>query len=120
MVLSNTGDQLIGDFEDILGLMSNVGQIQQAPAQSAIPNLLDDDLESIIDIDTMVNNTGPTSLMNTMTSLPVTPSTPSTSNQPSLDDLFGDLTMEPNASSLFYSSDKTLVLPKEVNTIVTT
>ena len=108
VVISNMGGQLLGDFDDFPGMMSNVGQIQQAPAQSTIPNLLDNDLESIMDIDPMVN-AGPASLVNTTTSAPA--------NRDSLDDLFGDLTVGTNASTLFYSSNQTLALPKEVRIV---
>jgi hypothetical protein len=115
VVIGNNVGSLIDDF-DILDPMPNApttttdafGHSQRAP--SAIPNLLDDELSSILGTDTNLLNTQ-TSMMSTNTSIPMNP--PTTSGN-LLDDLFGDLNLSPGVSGISYSANNTFALPKEV------
>jgi hypothetical protein len=122
VVIGGNVGSLIDDF-DILGPMPSapqttniIGQTQQR-APSAVPNLLDDELSSILGMDSNIGGAQtPQSHLpppTTTTSLPV--------NQPAksgnlLDDLFGDLNLGGGTSGLSYSysSTNTFVLPKEV------
>jgi hypothetical protein len=77
------------------------GQTQQR-ASSAIPNLLDEELSSILGTDS--------NIVNTQTSIPMNPSTGNL-----LDDIFGDLNLTTGGASAFsYSATTTFALPKEV------
>jgi hypothetical protein len=123
VVFGGNVGSLIDDF-DILGPMPNApittmnmaGQTQPR-APSAVPNLLDDELSSIMGLDSNIGGAQtPQSqfpMMNTTatTSLPV--------HQPAksgnlLDDLFGDLNLGGGSSGLSYSTTNTFALPKEV------
>jgi hypothetical protein len=87
------------------------GQTQQR-AQSAIPNLLDDELSSILGTDSNIGGFQTPSI-NTNTSVPVN-NRPTTSGGNLLDDLFGDLNLSAGAPGLSFSSSNTFALPKEV------
>ncbi|CAM4746515.1 unnamed protein product [Rotaria magnacalcarata] len=117
---ANVGS-LIDDF-DILGPMpttqqtitNNMGQAQPRAA-SAVPNLLDDELSSILAIDSNIGGAQtPQSqipIMTTATSFPINPA-PKSANL--LDDLFGDLNLGGGSSGLLYSGSSAFVLPKEI------
>ena len=117
IVISNNVGSLIDDF-DIMGPMPTLpstttdifGQIPQ-PTASNVPNLLDEELSSILGIDSNIGGTQ-TPMMNTNTSLPMNYSTTTSANE--LDDLFSSLYVNSTASSISYSTDKSFVLPKEV------
>jgi hypothetical protein len=117
MVISSNVGSLLDDF-DILSPMPNApstpvdifGQTQQR-AQSAIPNLLDDELSSILGMDSNIGNTQ-TPIINTNTSISMNSSTTTSANL--LDDIFGDLSLTTGASSLSFSANNTFALPKEV------
>lgn len=130
VVFGGNVGSLIDDF-DMLGPMptsshpTTTSLPDQIPgrAPSAVPNLLDDELSSILGTDSVVGGTqtpqpqmsmmglgGPTPPA-TSTSLPV--SQPAkTSNL--LDDLFGDLNLGGGSGGLTFSSNTTFALPKEV------
>ncbi|CAF4510152.1 unnamed protein product, partial [Rotaria sp. Silwood2] len=117
VVISSNVGSLIDDF-DILDPMPNTTsttidtyeQIQQR-TPSVVPNLLDDELSSILGIDSNISG-NQTSLMNTNTSLPMNRLTTSSGNE--LDDIFGDLNLNTATSAISFSNNNTLVLPKEV------
>ena len=128
VVIGGHVGSLIDDF-DILGPMPNtshnpttmMGQTQPR-APSAVPNLLDDDLSSILDID---SNTGghqtPQPQMSMQNTLPTTTMSLPVS-QPAkggnlLDDLFGDLSLGGGSTNLSYSNPNTFALPKEVRRV---
>jgi hypothetical protein len=121
VVFGGNVGSLIDDF-DILGPMPNaphtttntIGQTQPR-ATSAVPNLLDDELSSILGLDSNIGGAQtPQSqmpMMNTTTSLPM--------HQPAksgnlIDDLFGDLNLGGSVAGLSYSNTNTFALPKEV------
>ncbi|CAF3689884.1 unnamed protein product [Adineta steineri] len=121
VVINNNVGSLIDDF-DILGPMPNTSsqgidifsqtqQQQQQRAPSAIPNLLDDELSSILGIDSNMGNNS-TSNMNTNTSIP--PNRANTSGGNLLDDLFGDLNLSSGAPGISFSNNNTFAMPKEV------
>ncbi|CAF1427383.1 unnamed protein product [Rotaria sordida] len=117
VVISSNVGSLIDDF-DMLGPMSNTSSTTmntfehtQQQTSSAIPNLLDDELSSILGLDSNVGG-HQTPMMNTNTSLPINRLTTSTGND--LDDLFGDINLHTGPSSISFSSPNTLVLPKEI------
>jgi hypothetical protein len=120
VVIGGNVGSLIDDF-DMMGPMPTGPQTttnnggQRAP--SAVPNLLDDELSSILGTDTNIGGAQTPQpsmpMMNTTTSLPV--------HQPAksgnlLDDLFGDLNLGGGGSGLSYSNNSTFALPKEVRT----
>ncbi|CAF3951045.1 unnamed protein product [Rotaria magnacalcarata] len=117
---ANVGS-LIDDF-DILGPMpttqqtitNNMGQAQPRAA-SAVPNLLDDELSSILALDSNIGGAQtPQSqipIMTTATSFPINPA-PKSANL--LDDLFGDLNLGGGSSGLLYSGSSAFVLPREI------
>jgi hypothetical protein len=123
VVIGGNVGSLIDDF-DILGPMPNapttttniIGQTQPR-APSAVPNLLDDELSSILGIDSNIGGVQtpqsqiPTMNTTTTTSLPFTQ--PAKSGN-LLDDLFGDLNLGGGTSGLSYSNTNTFALPKEV------
>ncbi|CAF2869984.1 unnamed protein product [Rotaria sp. Silwood2] len=117
VVISSNVGSLIDDF-DILDPMPNTTSttidtyehIQQR-TPSVVPNLLDDELSSILGIDSNISG-NQTSLMNTNTSLPMNRLTTSSGNE--LDDIFGDLNLNTATSAISFSNNNTLVLPKEV------
>ncbi len=123
VVIGGNVGSLIDDF-DILGPMPNaphtttnmIGQTQPR-APSAVPNLLDDELSSILGLDSNIGGaqTPQTQLpvQNiTTTSLPISQPTKSGNL---LDDLFGDLNLGGVGGSNFsYSNTNTFALPKEV------
>jgi hypothetical protein len=110
VVISSNVGSLLEDF-DIFDPMPNApptagdifGQTQQR-APSAVPNLLDEELSSILGTDLNIPNT--------QTSMPINPSTTSTGNL--LDDIFGDLNLTTGASAFSFSPSNTFALPKEV------
>ncbi|CAF4524461.1 unnamed protein product, partial [Rotaria sp. Silwood2] len=116
VVISSNVGSLIDDF-DILDPMPNTTSttidtyehIQQR-TPSVVPNLLDDELSSILGIDSNISG-NQTSLMNTNTSLPMNRLTTSSGNE--LDDIFGDLNLNTATSAISFSNNNTLVLPKE-------
>lgn len=116
---SNVGS-LIDDF-DVLGPMSNVpttsmdifSQSQQR-APSAIPNLLDDELSSILGMDsTMGANPNPVATMATGNPSMPTSRAP-TSGGNLLDDLFGDLNLGSGTGGISFTTANTFAHPKEV------
>ncbi|UJR36258.1 hypothetical protein I4U23_028988 [Adineta vaga] len=123
VVIGGNVGSLIDDF-DILGPMPgtshttitapNIGQTQPR-APSAVPNLLDDELSSILGPDMHIGTAQtPQSQIPAMTttSLPVTQ--PAKSGN-LLDALFGDLNLGGGGSTgLTYSAPNTFALPKEV------
>ncbi|CAF0831331.1 unnamed protein product [Rotaria sordida] len=122
---ANVGS-LIDDF-DILGPMpntshptTNIGGQTQPRAPSAVPNLLDDELSSILATDTNIGGAQtPQSLpiMNLTTTTTTTTSLPTTQPPKSgnlLDDLFDDLNLGGTGSGLLYSNTNTFALPKEI------
>ena len=128
VVISGNVGSLIDDF-DILGPMPTAPHTTatmmaqtQPRASSAVPNLLDDDLSSILEIDSHAGgHQTPQSHMSMQNTMPATTTTTSLPvNQPAksgnlLDDLFGDLNLGGGNTSLSYSSSNTFALPKEVN-----
>jgi hypothetical protein len=118
VVISSNVGSLIDDF-DIMGPMPNTlptavdifGQTQQR-APSAIPNLLDDELSSILGTDSNIGGFQTPSI-NTNASVSVN-NRPTTSGGNLLDDLFGDLNLSTGAPGLSFSSTNTFALPKEV------
>jgi len=122
VIAGNVGS-LIDDF-DILGPMpttsytttNTVGQTQPR-APSAVPNLLDDELSSILGLDSNIGGVQtPQSQIPTMST--ATAASHSV-NQPAksgnlLDDLFGDLNLGGGGAGLSFSSSNTFALPKEV------
>jgi len=129
VVFGGNVGSLIDDF-DILGPMpttshsttTSIPDQISGRAPSAVPNLLDDELSSILGTDSVLGGTqtpqpqmsmmglsGPTPPMTT-TSLPI--SQPAkTSNL--LDDLFGDLNLGGGSGGLAFTSTTTFALPKE-------
>ncbi len=127
VVIGGNVGSLIDDF-DILGPMPNTSHtttnmmIQTQPrASSAVPNLLDDEISSILGLDSNIGGVQtpqthmPMQNTTTTTSLPI--SQPAKSGN-LLDDLFGDLNLGGGGiggSSFSYSNTNTFALPKEVN-----
>lgn len=128
VVFGGNVGSLIDDF-DILGSMpgashtttSNQGQMS-ARAASAVPNLLDDELSSILGLDSNIGGAqtpqsqipiGNSAATTSMTSVPI--SQPAKSGN-LLDDLFGDLNLGGSNAGLSYTSSGTFALPKEVGT----
>ena len=119
---ANVGSLIDDDGFDMLGVMpttttNNVdlyGQ-NQARAPSAVPNLLDDELFSILGNDTNLGNTQ-TSATYTNVSLPTTTTTTTTTATTGnlLDDLFGDLSLTTGSSSISFSTATSFAQPKEV------
>lgn len=118
VVFGGNVGSLIDDF-DILGPMPTAthtttslpGQVQPR-APSAVPNLLDDELSSILGTDIIIG--APTATTpQTVTQPPV--SQPVKSGGNLLDDLFGDLSLGGPAGGLSFSNPQTFSLPKEVN-----
>jgi AP-2 complex subunit beta-1 len=126
VVFGGNVGSLIDDF-DILGPMpgathtttSHPGQMP-ARAPSAVPNLLDDELSSILGLDSNIGGAQTpqsqipivnTAATTSMTSLPI--SQPAKSGN-LLDDLFGDLNLGGSNAGLSYTSSGTFALPKEV------
>jgi len=114
VVISSNVGSLLEDF-DIFDPMPNApsstvdmyGQTQQR-APSTVPNLLDEELSSILGTDTnIVNTQTPTN-----TSLSINPPTTTSGNL--LDDLFGDLSLSTGGSGISFSPNNTFALPKEV------
>jgi len=128
VVFGGNVGSLIDDF-DILGPMPNApitttaanmpGQTQPR-APSAVPNLLDDELSSILGMDSNVANVpSPQTQLPMMNIPPTTTTTSLPVHQPAksgnlLDDLFGDLNLGGGSSGLSYSNTNTFALPKEV------
>lgn len=125
VVIGGNVGSLIDDF-DILGPMPNAphttGTMQgqtQPRAPSAVPNLLDDDLSSILELDSNIGGSHtPQSQIPTHNAMPAT-TTSLPFSQPAksgnlLDDLFGDLNLGGGNASLSYSNLNTFALPKEV------
>ncbi|CAF1443938.1 unnamed protein product [Rotaria sp. Silwood1] len=117
VVISNNVGSLIDDF-DILVPMSNTTSTTIDPYESiqqrtpsTVPNLLDDELSSILGMDSNISS-NQTSIINTNTSLPINRLTTSSGNE--LDDLFGDINLNTNTSGISFSNNNTFVLPKEV------
>jgi len=117
VVISGNVGSLIDDF-DILGPMPTTSQTTniitqtQPRAPSAVPNLLDDELSSILGFDSNLSGvqTPQTQPITTM-SMPVTQPAKSANL---LDDLFGDLNLAGPTSSVSHSTTNTFVPPKEV------
>ncbi|CAF0816112.1 unnamed protein product [Rotaria sp. Silwood1] len=121
---ANVGS-LIDDF-DILGPMpstshptTNIGGQTQPRAPSTVPNLLDDELSSILATDSNIGGAQtPQSQIPTMNITAAATTTSLPMNQPAksgnlLDDLFSDLNLGGTGSGL-YSNTNTFVLPKEI------
>jgi hypothetical protein len=122
VVFGGNVGSLIDDF-DILGPMpgsshtnNTLADVAPARAASAVPNLLDDELSSILGTDCNIGGAQTpqphSTFMNTTSSLPT--------NQPMksanlLDDLFGDLNLTGTSSGLAFNSNTTFALPKEVS-----
>ena len=123
VVIGGNVGSLIDDF-DMLGPMPttshttiNTGGQTQQRATSAVPNLLDDELSSILGPDSHIGGGQTPQSQMPMMNAPTTTSLPI--NQPVksgnlLDDLFGDLNLGGTNSGLSYSSTNTFALPKEV------
>ena len=126
VVFGGNVGSLIDDF-DILGPMPTAphtttslgGQIP-ARAPSAVPNLLDDELSSILGTDINVSGT-PTPQLSQVPMMNTTPTTTSLPiGQPAkagnlLDDLLGDLNLGGPAAGLSFTATTTFALPKEVS-----
>jgi hypothetical protein len=123
VVIGGNVGSLIDDF-DILGPMPNApitttnmaGQTQPR-APSAVPNLLDDELSSILGMDSNIGGAQTPQTQLPMMNIPTTTSLPVSQPAKSgnlLDDLFGDLNLGGGSSGLSYSSTNTFALPKEV------
>ena len=121
VVFGGNVGSLIDDF-DILGPMpgaphasnNHSGQMPQR-APSAVPNLLDDELSSILGTDSNIGGAqtpqAQIPIMNTTASLPMAQPVKSANL---LDDLFGDLNLGGTSAGLSYSTNTTLTIPKEV------
>lgn len=121
VVFGGNVGSLIDDF-DILGPMpgaphssnNHSGQMPQR-APSAVPNLLDDELSSILGTDSNIGGAqtpqAQIPIMNTTASLPMAQPVKSANL---LDDLFGDLNLSGTSAGLSYSTNTTLTIPKEV------
>lgn len=117
VVISSNVGSLLDDF-DILGPMptaaSTAGDLYghtQQPTPSSVPNLIDEELSSILGFDSNVGG-HQTPTMNTTTSIPTNRTTTSSAND--LDDLFGDLNLQTGGSGLLFTGNTTFALPKEV------
>lgn len=121
VVIGNNVGSLIDDF-DILGIMPTASstnidtyEINQNPTPLNAPNLLDDELSSILGFDSNVANTNPSPFMNTTTSLPVNRTTTTTTSGNELEDLFGDLNLTTAGTGISLSNNNVFVPPKEVS-----
>ncbi|CAF3994056.1 unnamed protein product [Rotaria magnacalcarata] len=118
VVISSNVGSLIDDF-DILGSMPmpssnpmDTYEQSQNRTTSVVPNLLDDELSSILGLDSNLGG-NQTPMMNTNTSLPINNrQTTSTGNE--LDDLFGDFNLQTGGSGISFSGNNVFVPPKEV------
>lgn len=115
---------LIDDF-DILGPMPTTTQATttimgqtQPRAPSAVPNLLDDELSSILATDSNIGGaqTPQAQIPMMMTTTPSMPSSQPAKSGNLLDDLFGDLNLGTTSAGV-YSSPSIFVPPKEVRLI---
>ncbi|CAF1558003.1 unnamed protein product, partial [Adineta steineri] len=123
VVIGGNVGSLIDD-SDIFGPMpttsynttNTVGQQQQQP--SAVPNLLDDELSSILGPDMNIGGAQTPQpqmpIMNTATTTTSLPMSQPAKGGNLLDDLFGDLNLGGGGGGLSYSSTNTYALPKEV------
>ncbi|CAF5111018.1 unnamed protein product, partial [Rotaria magnacalcarata] len=117
VVISSNVGSLIDDF-DILGSMPmpssnpmDTYEQSQNRTTSVVPNLLDDELSSILGLDSNLGG-NQTPMMNTNTSLPINNrQTTSTGNE--LDDLFGDFNLQTGGSGISFSGNNVFVPPKE-------
>jgi hypothetical protein len=130
VVIGGNVGSLIDDF-DILGPMPNTPQTTtnmmaqtQPRAPSAVPNLLDDELSSILGLDSNIGGAQTPQTQIPIQNAPATTMSLPLSQPPAksgnlLDDLFGDLSLGGSGgggggSSFSYSSTNTFALPKEV------